>query len=148
LGGWLDSNGTYSRTVTIPASKALFFPVVNVEADTTATTNWNIDSVNNAITPFLTVPVAITATLDGDTIKNLTTYKVRSDAFSVTLPADNVFQIVGLKYPAGTIVSPIVSFGYWLMLAPLSAGTHTLHFTSNVSAVGLMQDITYHITSN
>jgi hypothetical protein len=48
--------------------------------------------------------------------------------------------------PAGTY-SPHVTDGYWLMLAPLSAGKHTIsvHLVPDFN-YGIEQQITYHLT--
>ena len=40
---------------------------------------------------------------------------------------------------------PAVSDGYWIMLAPLSPGTHTIHFTAGIDNL-VLQDVTYHLT--
>ena len=65
--------------------------------------------------------------------------------FSYTLaPTDNILaNFFGLTcIPDGTTVSPAAEDGVYLMLAPLSAGNHTIHFT--VENLGL--DITYKLT--
>ena len=42
--------------------------------------------------------------------------------------------------------------GYWILLAQLSAGAHTIHFTANVNAIPSLdapstaEDITYNLT--
>ena len=44
------------------------------------------------------------------------------------------------------------SGGYWILLAPLSAGTHTIHVTANSNAVpslsigAFSSDVTYNLT--
>lgn len=64
--------------------------------------------------------------LDGKPLRELSTYRAASPAFSYTLPADNVIaSVFGVPDTAGTY-SPAVSDGYWLLLEPLSAGTHTI----------------------
>jgi len=69
------------------------------------------------------------------------------------LPDNNVLQYFGLDAPAGS-TSLSVADGYFVMLAPLSAGHHTIHFagvilftqrrTDSTSSSEL--DITYHLT--
>lgn len=64
--------------------------------------------------------------LDGKLLRELSTYRAASPAFSFILPADNVpASVFGIPDTAGTY-SPAVSDGYWLMFEPLSAGTHTI----------------------
>jgi hypothetical protein len=45
--------------------------------------------------------------------------------FSFVLPEDNLFGVPEL---GGTMAYPTVDEGIYLMLAPLSAGQHTIHF--------------------
>jgi len=56
----------------------------------------------------------------------------------LTLPVNNIYP--GTP-PAGTY-SPVVSDGYYLMLVPLSTGTHTIHFAAPSGG----QDVTYTLT--
>ncbi len=69
---------------------------------------------------------------------------MQSPAFTITLPVGAVF---GLS-PAGTD-APNVSDGYWLMLPPLPAGKHTIHFkgvfTGGPSS-GTIVEVTDHLT--
>lgn len=146
LGGWLFAANKVTRNVTIPSTKAIFVPILNVESDTTG--NWTADSVRNAIDGYATLPVTLTATLDGKDITDLASYKARSAEFSMTLCADNAYQLIGWNFAGGTVISPVISYGYWLMLYPLSKGSHILHFTGTITGSGMVQDITYNITVN
>ena len=68
---------------------------------------------------------------------------MQSPVFSVTLPEGNVVDV-----PSGTY-APLVSDGYWLMLAPLAAGAHTIHFKSSITGgpfAGTTTEVTYHLT--
>ena len=55
------------------------------------------------------------------------------------VPGGNILGIA-----AGTY-GPAISDGYWLMLAPLSAGSHTVHFRG-VAAGGFETEVTYNLT--
>jgi hypothetical protein len=70
----------------------------------------------------------LTATLDGKSLPNLTGQRVTSPVLLFTLPDNN---LVGV--PAGTY-DPNVADGYWLMLAPLKPGQHTLSFSAQITA--------------
>ena len=59
--------------------------------------------------------------------------------FSLLLPDDNLFGL-----PAGAY-APAVADGYYLLLAPLPPGPHTITF-GGTDGTGFSQDITYHIT--
>src|SRR6266511_6207936 len=94
-------------------------------------------------------PVTISASIDGVPLLNLHDYRVQSPIFSVTLPEENIPELLlDNPVPSGTY-APIVSDGYWLMLTPLSAGAHTIHFNGIVTGgpfVGFEIDGTYHLT--
>ncbi|MBI4583834.1 MAG: hypothetical protein HY717_07405 [Planctomycetes bacterium] len=62
----------------------------------------------------------------------------RSPVFTFNAPADNVLFI------PGPVSGESVSDGVWLFLAPLSRGSHTIHF--EVSFPGFPLDVTYHLT--
>ena len=88
-------------------------------------------------------PVTLEASIDGVPLRNLSDYRVQSPVFSVNLPEGNVVGV-----PSGTY-APMVSDGYWLMLAPLSAGAHTVHFKNSITGgpfEGTETEVTYHLT--
>ena len=64
----------------------------------------------------------------------------------VTLPADNVFAPWGLTEPG--IYGPSVDDGIYLLVAPLAAGQHTIHFSAQSFWYGepWALEVTYHIT--
>jgi hypothetical protein len=73
-----------------------------------------------------------------------------SPPFSFTLPADNVLNFTGEvgpppsgKFQPGTYF-PMVGDGYYVMLAPLSSGMHTVQFSGESD--GFMLTVTYHLT--
>ena len=115
--------GSASRACTVPAGRALFFPVLNAafiatevgETEEMAhqTTTARIDSVDTS---------QLAAEIDGVSVPNLEQYRAHSPTFSITLPEANLFGL-----PAGTY-GPGAADGYWLMLPPLQPGAHTVHF--------------------
>ena len=94
-------------------------------------------------------------TIDGKPVKGLdvlatSPYRVGAQVFSYTLAHQNnllanylgpLFGVDLSCIADGTTVSPAAEDGVYLMLAPLSAGQHTIHFTVQG---GL--DITYELT--
>lgn len=123
----------------MPAGKALFFPIIDAECST-AEGNGNSEADLRACAVSDVDPVSgVACEIDGRPVQNLEAYRVESPLFTFgPLPADN---LLGLS--AGTI-SPSVSDGFFLMLAPLPPGTHSIHFTAAVPGFAL--DITYHLT--
>lgn len=130
------------RHLTAPAGKALLAPLVNgafwapedgaIEAE-----------VRAAVKGFVDTTDTLAASLDGQPLSELFRYRAQSPTggFTLGIPASSFLAEVG--YAPGDR-TPAVSDGYWLMLAPLSVGKHTLHF----SAIGdyINVDVSYHLT--
>jgi len=148
-GGTANFDGVV-RDCNVPAGKALYVAIYNAE-----------DSVLEQTTPGLTQPVqigdlrAVTAgemdgvtelamQVDGENIRDIKErFRMQSPAFTFTLPADNFFTAIGEgPFEAGTY-SPAVDDGYYVMVAPLSLGEHTIHFHGTAGVDVL--DVTYHI---
>lgn len=117
------------RTSTMPAGKALFMPVFNLiygagvyDCDPTVPgVPCDIPTLQAAAARNTEAATILEVTIDGVPVQNVTDYRAASpEPFTVTYP-DN--SVVGV--PAGTY-SPNVTDGYWLMIAPLSRGEHTI----------------------
>jgi hypothetical protein len=137
--------GTVTRHITVPAGTALFFPIVNgennfVEAPSAATIEelWDtqawLDAYGNQ---------NLYATIDGRPLLNLTAYRTPAPVFEVCLPEGNALEVWGVDFPSGCI-EPVVADGFFLMVQPLSVGTHEITF--GVKDVGWTMDIVYDIT--
>jgi hypothetical protein len=81
-------------------------------------------------------------------VQNLLDFGVQSPVITLTYPEDNVvaflFGVKEVKVPAGTY-TPSVSDGYWLIIAPLSNGMHTIR-VRGAAAGGFSGETTYHLT--
>ena len=136
------------RTCTIPEGKALFFPIINAEASTIEGNGSTFIDLRNAAQSY-TDPVDTTklaCEVDGAPVNNLDQYRALSPLFDYTLAAhDNVWAAVGEPVPDGA-TTPSVSDGYYVMLAPLPAGKHTLHFHAEIPSYSYTLDVTYHLT--
>ena len=87
--------------------------------------------------------VTLRASLDGKQLHDLHDQRVQSPVLTLTYPADNVFGVAPGTY------APNVADGYWLMLAPLRDGTHTLYFKAEITGgvfAGTVIEVTYHLT--
>ncbi len=145
LGGTLGDSVT--REVTIPAGKAVFLPVhpwifgasVGDCTPSNPGVACDVETLRAAAAQAAEAVSTMEVSIDTQMIQNAWKYRTLSpSAFSVTLPVGNV---LGLS--AGTY-SPQVSDGYYLILAPLSAGEHTiaLHVASTL---GFEYTIVYNI---
>ena len=74
-------------------------------------------------------------------------YLVTSPPFTYgPLPENNVPEFFGFDAPPGAS-SLALTQGYYLMLAPLSVGPHTLHFTGTFGEpFNFTLDVTYNLT--
>jgi hypothetical protein len=136
-----SGNISATRNIAVPEGKALFFPILNTLWTTGPTdppiTVPEIKSILAGVTADAT---NLSCTIDGLTVKHLEKYVTVSPMFSLTVPTDNVLGL------AAAVYTPDVDEGFYLMLAPLCPGHHTIHFSSNNVDLGIALDITYHIT--
>lgn len=145
LNGVGPGRGVQTRDITIPSGTALFVPLFNVFASDThsgvyygateeaqrAIVNGLIDNVFDAV-----------CVLDGRAAVGLERYRTDSPQFTIVLPEKNRRGL-----PEGTAVHGVID-GYWVMVAPLSVGKHTLRIGASLAAWGSVFwiDTTYNIT--
>jgi hypothetical protein len=114
----------------VPAEKSIFFPIFNIECLTVqappffGATEEELRACANCIADQLD-PASLQVSVDGEALTNLADYRVESSLFTFKYPEQNIFTI-----PNGPGVGKAVSDGYWIHLAPLSPGTHTVSFSS------------------
>jgi hypothetical protein len=138
--------GPATRTCTVPEGKMLFFPVVNTILGagvfdcnpSVPGVPCDVPVLQGKAKAAIDKVTHLEVKVDGVSVEDLFSYSAASPhPFSLKLPDGNV-----LGLPAGTYV-PQVCDGYWLMLAPLSHGKHTIHFKSEGYA---SVDVTYYLT--
>ena len=103
-------------------------------------------TTRNLITVAVAGLIDVSVELDGEPVEAL--HRVRSRVFEVALPEENVFDAPCASeggFPAG-IYSPAVDDGYYVLLAPLAVGRHTLHFHAEHPEAGFVIDTTYNLT--
>ena len=158
----VGGSATVTRSLTVPKGKALFFPVLSVIDDNTGCPSYNdplltADQLAAQAADIFTAVSETTCTIDGVPVQGLadpqhSPYRVQSPAFTYTVASHNnllaaIFD--GPCIPDGITVTPAVSDGVFLMLAPLSDGQHTIHFVGVVGPVAspfFFKDIIYNIT--
>jgi hypothetical protein len=121
------------RTCTIPHNRALFYPLVNngwVDCPPPSTDTTLTDAEVRDIMNFVAGDAAcqLKSTLDGVSISSLQipTVRTQSPKFSATLPPNHIFAgACSPALPPGDS-GRMISEGYWVMLPPLSPGTHVL----------------------
>jgi hypothetical protein len=142
LTGVINVSGTAVRDCTVPAGKALFFPLINVDCSTLEADPFhgdNEEELRACVTKDLFQFEDVFAEIDDVAVQDLNRYRVESPLFIFTVPPSNVLGV-----DAGT--GQMISNGYYLMLAPLPVGDHTIHFGGRFPNLGFSLDITYNLT--
>lgn len=121
---WAAPEGTITRTVTLPADKALFLTIRDVETSTLEDPPFfgatEAEQRSNS-TWFADHIVNVFCIIDGVPVDNLQAYRFSTPQFEFTAPTPWIFGATG-----GTGTS--VGEGYFLMLSKFSKGNHTIHY--------------------
>ncbi|WGJ16112.1 hypothetical protein QEV83_07675 [Methylocapsa sp. D3K7] len=146
LGGKFNpgtANATAKRQCTVPNGKNIFFPIVNaVDVFPDPKLGDTINSFRKANQDTIDGTTKLEADLDGRRLDDLGILRFQSTVFDFVVPEGNLFGL-----PAGADASYIgVDDGVYVMLKPLSPGSHLLHFTGTftVPSAGSL-NITYQL---
>lgn len=147
LTGVINVSGTAERNCTVPTGQMLFFPILNIECATLEGNGSTEAELRACTASFMSSVTNVAAELDGRPTQNFERYRAASPLFTYgPLPDDNVLQLFGFDAPEGT-TSLAAADGFYLMLAPLSVGQHTLHYTGTFGPPNnFTLDITYNLT--
>jgi hypothetical protein len=155
------TGGPTTRSCTIPRNTLLFFPILNAWADNTGVdkpTDLSIAELKALVADgSAALPGSLHASVDGVPIP-ITSDNQGAALFAYEVPnKDNLLQFFGEKVPGpgwpfvntpiGTFVAPAASDGTWLLLNPLSPGTHKVNFVgTSASTPSFSLNIVYTIT--
>jgi hypothetical protein len=134
--------GPTTINCTVPNGKALLFPIINTECSNLESPPFfGATEADRRVCARSIVDGAadLAVTVDGRSIQNLTNYRFSSPNFMFTSPPSSLSGV-----PAGSGES--VGDGFYLMLVPLSTGTHIIHFTGSFPAFSFTIDTTYNLT--
>ena len=152
-----DSSPVF-RSCTIPRSVYLFFPVIdnwldNLGCPTQGNGTTDGPTLAATVKGFADSATGLSATIDGVGIPDLGSYRVAAGGFTYVLPRDNALSLFCVPalpaFPPGTRTPTPGAFadGYYVMLAPLSPGLHTISFAGAEASPGpFTEDVTYQIT--
>jgi hypothetical protein len=121
---WSAPDGPLTRHVTLPAGKALFLTLRDVEVSSLEEPPFfgaTEEEQRDLSEWFADHIVDVFCVIDGVPVQNLADYRFSSPQFQFTAPTPWIFGNTGGN---GTSVGD----GYYLMLAPMSAGHHTIHY--------------------
>jgi hypothetical protein len=115
------------RVCTVPAGKAILFPILNSERSfaefpklkTLSELRMCAKTIQDQVTTLM-------ASVNGVPILNLQEYRIQSPPFNFTLPHNNI-----LGMPANTTTEAVAD-GNWVFLKPLSPGVHKIMFKGEV----------------
>jgi hypothetical protein len=135
------------RTCSVPDNVSLFFPVINsVNFNTPGCSQPDVDYTMADLRALVAPPIdgatGLSVLLDNRPVPGVR--RVRSDAFSVTLPPGNIFAFwdPATCIVAGQVYSPAADDGYYARLHPLRAGQHHLSIRGT-DANGFLVDVFY-----
>lgn len=112
------TGGSAERAITIPADKAVFFPIINVTTSYLENTSLKTEEdMSSFINAHMRDIAKKEASIDGETLTISEDYRVGSPPFEFSFPANNI-------YGAQKGVTKGVGDGYWIFLKPLSPGIH------------------------
>ncbi len=154
LAGHFLSGGSFTRSCSIPVGKALFIPLINSWVDNVCNTPpFTVEQLRAMAANLVSPPANLHASIDGHSLTNLESYRAISPVFSYTLPPspDNLIDVgFGVSLPGpcwpSLTVTPAVADGFYIMLAPLTAGSHSINFGGSGPGGGSTLDVTYNLT--
>lgn len=141
--------GSATRTCTVPAGKTLFFPTDNFFTN-------NVGIAGNPNCPLTHFSIPTMWGMLDQSVASVTSHAATVDGvpqqdhragpnnppFNIKVPGVSLLTLI-CPIPAGTY-SPNVSDGFYVMLAPLSKGPHTISIEG--AAPGFTLDVTYNLT--
>lgn len=138
--------GVSERSATIPPGKTLFIDVAAFFCSPVIGDPSDEQELRNLCGLFAGMITDLVLEVDGVPLMGWEGYRFASpELFSFTVPEDNMFGLFGFPTPAGTYY-PGVSDGYFVMLAPLAAGQHTIHIFANLPEPFVDSEVTIHLT--
>jgi hypothetical protein len=100
-----DSSATVTRNITVPAGSRLLVPVLGTVWDNVgADPPFTVPQLYEQAAATIALVTELHASIDGRSVQDLFSYRVKSDPFCYTIPAtDNIYQFFGLP---GELLSP------------------------------------------
>jgi hypothetical protein len=118
---------TATRTCTVDADQPIFFPIINTIYNNLGVTPPEDDEALIAGAELFGEPVTdLSLEVDGVPQTRLYAHAQTTAPFGFDYPDGNIFEQTPGQYPAGSTSG--ADHGYWVMLAPLEPGTHTVDF--------------------
>lgn len=134
------------REISIPAGTPLFFPIINsfwLNTPDLGDAPWSPEQeafARSLIADSVDTAYGLTLKIDKRSVSNLSDFRVKSVAAKCIVPNENIFGLIDLYNPYDCVAD-----GYWVMIPPLSVGSHTIHFKGGLADSSFFLDVTYKI---
>ena len=131
----------------MPHGTALLYPLVNARFINGPNEHFTVAEKRTALADVLDLACDLQSTLDGvATIITQPTVRTQSPTFPLAIGPDDVYGI-----PPGVVDTKVVADGYWVILPPLSVGTHELQLQGAICNPDthlpfFEVQVTYHLT--
>lgn len=155
LGGKFCANGDPTcgtnnvvRSCSVPAGKALYIAVLNAENSALELNDpkAQIADIRAGNAAAMDGAANFSFEIDGAAIPHLKNrFRVQSTATVFTIPDDNLFTKIGEGNFTGGAYFPLMDDGVYVMLSPLPAGPHQIHFHGAFPVYNFALDITYNL---
>jgi hypothetical protein len=114
--------GAVTRECTIPSDKGILIPIINVACDSATDPALDTEAeLRSCAKADQDTVIGKEITVDGVNVGNLDSYRFQSPVFNLTFPENNIAGVAPQTARA-------VSDGFWILLEPLSSGSHEIHF--------------------
>jgi hypothetical protein len=127
LTGTFGNINSFKRECTIPEGRAILFPILMKEDSLIEDSDLKTESELRArCRDAMNRVIHMEATIDGQRLDRLESFRVQSEAFYLTFPEQNAYDV-----RPGLTLS--VCDGYWLFIKPLQTGKHYIRFKGETS---------------
>jgi hypothetical protein len=122
LTGTFGNTVLVNRRVSIPAGKAIFFPILVKEDSFIEDSDLNTElELSTRSTDATNKVLHLEANIDGRKIEALEQNRAASEVYDLVFPENNVYNVQPGKTRS-------VCDGYWLFIKPFQLGKHTVYF--------------------
>lgn len=130
------------RTCTIPAGKRILIPVMTMVATEKEYPGWSVAELAEIAEWDQNNVKTLSLTIDGTkyAFDDLKKFRMRTGDFEAKFPKDGIFGVAD----GGSCKA--VADGYYLLIEPLTPGTHKIHFEGTIPCLPFREDVEYTLT--
>jgi hypothetical protein len=129
LAGTFGNQELVRRKVEIPVGRSILFPILvkedSFEEDNDLKTELELINRSKRATDKV---LELDASIDGNKVKNLKKFRVRSEVYNLTFPPNNIYDLSPRRTKS-------VCDGFWVFVRPLGVGQHVIYFRGETRVV-------------